>query len=131
MNHNGVSALASVHTFGVSIERLLVIVDDVNLPLGAFRFRRKGSDGGHNGLASVIGALDTEIFARCRIGIGGGHEDELADYVLDEFYKEEEEVIKKVIVAAADGVLDFVENGINNAMNRYNSYNIGTSEDDQ
>jgi len=131
MNHSGVAALASVHTFGVAVERLLVVVDDVNLPLGTLRFKRKGSDGGHNGLSSVIEALGTEDFTRCRIGIGGGHEDELADYVLDEFSEDEEIVLREVISAAADGVLDFIENGIDSAMDRYNSFAIDPTKDDQ
>lgn len=131
MNCSGSAAAAAMSAFGVSIERVLVVVDDVYLPLGTLRMRRKGSDGGHNGLASIIAVLGSGDFARCRVGIGGAGSDDLVDFVLEEFSVEEEGLLREVLPSAADAVLDWIENGIDSAMNKYNSFSVDGVDDDR
>jgi PTH1 family peptidyl-tRNA hydrolase len=121
MNRSGLAALSAIQTFGIREQQFMVVLDDVHLPLGSLRLRRGGSDGGHNGLASVIGALGTREFPRCRIGIGGSTSEDLAEYVLDTFTQEEEQILSGVLPAAADAVLMFVEKGIGAAMNAFNA----------
>ena len=116
---------------------LVVIVDDVALPLGRLRVRPAGSDGGHNGLVSLITSLGTDAFARIRIGVGqeltrperaaerdceapsSGFMD-LADFVLGDFQPEEVERLREVIGLAADAALSLIEEGADVAMNRFN-----------
>ena len=100
---------------------LLVVVDDVNLPLGRLRMRKMGSAGGHNGLKSVIQHLGLD-FGRLRIGVGRGDPKwDLADHVLSRFEREEREAVEEAIGRAADAVDMFVAEGIGPAMNRFNA----------
>jgi len=120
MNRSGEAVAFAVSFYGVRPRDLLVIVDDVNLPLGRLRIRTKGSDGGHNGLKSVITWLRTTDFPRLRIGIGGNESRSLTNFVLGDFAKEERTVIGKVVERAADAVDAIIEEGIPAAMNSYN-----------
>ena len=100
---------------------LLVVVDDVNLPLGRLRMRTMGSAGGHNGLKSVIQHIGP-AFGRLRIGVGRGDPEwDLADHVLSRFEREEREAAEEAIGRAADAVEMFVAEGIEPAMNRFNA----------
>jgi len=101
---------------------LLVVVDDVALPVGAFRFRAKGSAGGHNGLRSVEDALGTLEYARLRIGVGRAEPvpgEHLRDYVLDEFEADETTVVRALLPALTTGVTTWITDGIVAAMNRH------------
>jgi PTH1 family peptidyl-tRNA hydrolase len=121
MNASGeaVARVASFYKFEPS--DILVVVDDVQLPLGRLRFRSSGSAGGHNGLKSVIEHLGPE-FSRLRIGVGRGDPRwDLSDHVLSPFRPEERELVQQTIPRAADAVETFVENGIAAAMNRWNA----------
>ena len=103
MNNTGKAAIAIKNYFGVQPENFLVVSDDCNLPLGKIRFRKTGSDGGHNGLASVIAGLQSRDFSRLRLGIGPNPAGvPLEDYVLEDFKKEEFEVVDKLIAGAVD-----------------------------
>jgi len=99
---------------------VLVIVDDVNLPLGRLRIRTKGSDGGHNGLKSIIGWLGTAEFPRLRIGVGKSESRSLTGFVLGDFTEEERAVVGETIERAAEAVDAILVEGIAAAMNRYN-----------
>jgi len=101
---------------------LVVVVDDVALPLGRLRLRARGSDGGHNGLRSLVEALGTEDFARVRIGVGmePPPDLDLADFVLGEFLAEEQARVLEVVGLAADAVGCLLEEGVAAAMNRFN-----------
>jgi PTH1 family peptidyl-tRNA hydrolase len=123
MNRSG-SALAplrSLPDFDPS-RHLLILVDDVALPLGRFRLRGAGSAGGHNGLKSVEGALQRQDYSRLRIGVGPAPPDleDLADFVLDEFTREEQEAIENLLEPMSEAVECWIENGIEIAMNRFN-----------
>jgi len=106
----------------IDLGHLLVIVDDIALPLGNLRLKARGSDGGHNGLADIIVHLETTDFARLRIGIG----DDFArgyqvDYVLGQWTKQEEEILLPRIPVAVEAVMSFVTVGVERTMNEYNT----------
>jgi PTH1 family peptidyl-tRNA hydrolase len=123
MNRSGaaIAPLRSLPDFDPS-KHLLVLVDDVALPVGRFRLRGAGSAGGHNGLKSVEGVLQRQDYARLRIGVGPalpGLED-LADFVLDEFTPEERDTIIGLLDPMSEAVECWLESGIDQAMNRFN-----------
>jgi peptidyl-tRNA hydrolase, PTH1 family len=123
MNRSG-AALApfrSLPDFDPSRD-LLVLVDDVALPLGRFRLRGAGSAGGHNGLKSIEGALQRQDYSRLRIGVGPAPPalDDLADFVLDEFTREEQESIESLLDPMSQAVECWIESGIEKAMNQFN-----------
>ena len=99
---------------------VLVVADDYNLPLGAVRLRERGTSGGHNGLRSVIGALQSEDFARLRVGIGEAPPGGAVDFVLTRFRPSERPVIGDALERAADCAETWVRFGSRTAMNRYN-----------
>ena len=101
---------------------LLIIYDDMDLPLGSIRLRAGGGAGGHKGIRSIIEALGTEDVPRIRVGIGrdvSGRQDAV-DYVLSQFTEEEREVLKKVTATVSEAVLCALAEGIETAMNRFN-----------
>jgi len=124
VNLSGKAAKALLQRFSLAPQDMLVICDDVALPLGRIRIRRKGSDGGHNGLRSIIKELGTEEFPRLRVGIGREGIKDLVEYVLGEFEKDEMEILEKVLEVAVDAVECILREGIEEAMNKYNSLNI-------
>jgi PTH1 family peptidyl-tRNA hydrolase len=100
---------------------LLVVVDDINLPLGKLRFRPGGSAGGHNGLKSVIERLGSDAFHRLRLGVGANKPgDNLVDHVLSRFAPEEWPEVNAMVAEAVDAALCWAADGIQAAMNRYN-----------
>ncbi len=101
---------------------LLVLCDDFALPLGRIRLRRRGSDGGHNGLRSIIEALDSQEFPRLRMGVGPVPEDiQPADFVLEPFAAEERSIADSVIQRAADCFDHLIRHGFEDAMGKYNA----------
>ncbi len=117
MNESGV-ALGRLP--GLVPAELLVVSDDINLPLGALRFRTGGGSGGHNGLASIIDRLGTEAFPRLRLGVGPAPPGEQwVDFVLTEFAPEEREAVEAMIEAAADAVETAARRGLDEAMRWY------------
>lgn len=99
---------------------LMVVLDDLDLPLGRLRMRASGRSGGHRGLTSVIEALGSSGFPRLRVGIGRPPGAEAADYVLGKFAPEEREAADGAVTRAADAVTCWIEEGLENAMNRFN-----------
>ena len=121
MNNSGASVQAARDFYKLPEEDLLVICDDLNLPLAKLRFRARGSSGGQKGLADIIRRLGTEEFARLRIGIGapsGGLD--ATDYVLRKFTRQEMPEIEEAIWRAADAVAAWAREGIEHCMNQYN-----------
>ena len=123
MNRSGaaIGPLRALPEFDPS-RHLLVLVDDVALPAGKFRLRGAGSAGGHNGLKSVEGTLQRQDYARLRIGVGPAPPglDDLADFVLDVFEKEEREVLAELLDPMSEAVESWLVNGIEKAMNQFN-----------
>lgn len=106
----------------VPVENLLVIVDDVALPLGTIRLKAKGSDGGHNGLASIISVLGTDLFPRLRFGIGDDFpKGTQIQYVLGKWEPWEMEIIEPVIKKCGDLITSFATTGIERTMNFFNT----------
>lgn len=121
MNHSGVAVKQLIEKKAIAPADVLVITDDFNLPFGQLRLRAKGSDGGHNGLASVIYQLGNDAFARLRMGVGTPHRDGAAtDFVLGEFDKSQRAHLDKFIESAEDGAWAWFQHGINKAMEQYN-----------
>jgi len=121
MNLSGHSAQGLLNFYKVPVENMLVAHDDLDLPFGTIRIRPKGGPGGQKGMASTIEQLGTNGFPRLRIGIGRppGRMDPAA-YVLQNFSKDEMKTLSEIIDRVADAALEFVVNGINMAMNKYN-----------
>ena len=121
MNNSGEAVAPLVRYFKVPLERLLVIHDDMDLPLGTLRMRPSGGSAGHNGMLSIFDKLGTNAIPRLRVGIGRppGRMDP-ADYVLQDFPRSEEELLSMVIAQACEAALAFITNGLEKAMNTYN-----------
>jgi len=114
----------------ISLQHLLIVLDDLDLPQGQIRLRAKGSGGSHNGLNHIIQVLDTEDFPRLRIGIGSDFPKGMqVDYVLGQWSKEEEKIMKPAILDAADAILTFVHLGIERAMNIVNTKKNSLTDD--
>jgi PTH1 family peptidyl-tRNA hydrolase len=115
MNNSGRAASAIVNYFGIQPENLLVISDDINLPLGKLRYRDSGSDGGHNGLASISSSLRSRNFPRLRLGVEANPDGiPLEEYVLEDFTKEQFEIVEKVIPEAIAIIAKLVSGEIEN-----------------
>ena len=130
MNSSGEAVGALAGYYRVPRERLLVAVDDADLPLGEIRLRARGSSGGHHGLESIEQHLGSREFARLRIGIGRTADGrrEITDYVLAPFEKAEAPVVEEVLTAAAAQVECWLEDGIEKAMNQFNGTASGPSQ---
>lgn len=121
MNLSGGSVQEAKSFYKLAGEDLLVICDDLNLPVGRLRVRARGSSGGQKGLESIIQRLATEEFARLRIGVGTAPEGwDWADYVLSKFTPEELPAIERAVGLAADAVAVWAREGIEFCMNQYN-----------
>lgn len=123
MNNSGIAVRQAVDSFTVGLDQCLVIADDFALPLGTLRLRRAGSDGGHNGLSSVVYHLESDAFPRLRCGIGSPAMpagEETATFVLSPFEPGERETAAAMIRRAADAVELFVQAGIEKTMNAFN-----------
>jgi peptidyl-tRNA hydrolase, PTH1 family len=121
MNRSGTCVRAACDFYGLAHEDLLVICDDLNLPLAKLRFRSAGSSGGQKGLEDIIDKLQSEEFCRLRIGIGSPPESwDAADFVLARFGREELPEMDGAVVRAADAVADWAARGVEYCMNRYN-----------
>jgi PTH1 family peptidyl-tRNA hydrolase len=128
MNLSGKSVAGLVMRKELQPEEIMLVYDDVDLPLGKIRLRKDGSSAGHNGVESVINSLESQKFARLRIGIGGASRGQQIDHVLSKFPASEQPVFDKVIKAAADAVIMAVSRGIAAAMNSFNGMEIGVEE---
>ncbi len=121
MNLSGESISCLVKKAGRSIEKLIVISDDMALPLGRIRLRTKGSHGGQNGLRSIIDCLGTGDFIRLRIGIAPEHSvNNMSDFVLSKFSKSEADEVEKVLEYSAGAVRAILRDGVEKAMAEYN-----------
>ena len=120
MNLSGESVNAVMNFFKIDKDDLLVIYDDLDMPVGKLRLRKTGSAGGHNGIKNIIAHLNSQDFKIIRVGIDRHKYMNVADYVLSRFSKVESEAIEQGIENAANAVLDYLDNDFNHAMNYYN-----------
>jgi peptidyl-tRNA hydrolase, PTH1 family len=121
MNLSGRAVRQVMDFYQVPVENLLVVCDDINLPLGKLRFRARGTHGGHNGLRDIQAHLGTNAYARLRIGVDAPPENEAVDYVLGRFRPSERPVIDDALRLAAQGVEAWIRKGIEACMNQYNA----------
>lgn len=120
MNLSGKSVQALVHWHKLELVDLMVVYDDMDLPLGTLRIRAGGGSGGHNGMKSIAERLATPDFARVRIGIGRPEEREAVEWVLGRFAAGEKEPAEQAIKDAVDALEKWISSGIVEAMNAYN-----------
>ena len=122
MNLSGEAVGQAAAFYKIPPERVLVISDDVSLPLGKLRIRKSGSAGGHNGLKNIIQHLGTDAFPRVKIGVGQKpHPDyDMADWVLSKFTGEDKKVIAQAVERAADAVACYIQEGPDRAMGKFN-----------
>ena len=123
MNLSGKSVAALRARYRLSLEDMLVVHDDVDLPLGRLRIRPRGGAGGHRGVESIIQAVGSQEFARLRVGIGRPPlmgEEGLRDYVLSDFTPEETAALNELLPRVAEAILCVLEEGVEAAMNRFN-----------
>lgn len=125
MNRSGLPVRWMLSSAGLDSSRLIVLVDDLSLPLGQMRIREGGGDGGHNGLRSVAEALGNGAFTRVRLGVAPDHgmppAGEWVEFVLGQFGPDEEESVKKVAGLAVRAVAEIISHGPSRAMSRFNS----------
>jgi PTH1 family peptidyl-tRNA hydrolase len=119
MNLSGQSVRQVVDFYQVETDHLLIVCDDINLPLGKLRFRAKGTHGGHNGLRDIQSHLGTTEYPRLRIGVGEAEEDTV-DHVLGRFRSSEREVMAETLQVAVQAVARWWHEGIQKCMNEYN-----------
>ena len=132
MNNSGDAIRAIINWYGIELKQLLIIVDDIDIPLGKIRFRKRGGSGGHNGLKSIINAVNSEDFKRIRVGIGSppsiGAEREFntVSHVLGKISKEEDKIFKTVFSKIIESIeklnLDN-EDSIINELNSFKPFN--------
>lgn len=131
MNQSGIAVREIVLRYGIAFSNLLVVYDDVNLPLGKIRLRAKGSDGGHRGIASIIYHLLSNEFPRLRCGVDTPHPlleetreekaQRMYEFVLSPFRSDESDIAQKMIEQGSEAVLCYVSDGIDVAMSRFGS----------
>jgi len=129
MNNSGVSVSGLVRKFKVKFENLIIVHDDLDLPLGRIRIRLGGSSGGHNGINSIVQHIGNQEFIRVRVGIGRPNgqetskngEDEVISHVLGDFTAEENALMKQVIPCVNEALQCLLSAGLTEAMNKYNS----------
>ena len=120
MNLSGEAVSLVANYYKINVEDILVIYDDISLDLGKLRFRANGSDGGHNGIKSVIKHLGTNKFDRLKVGVGPQPPIPSEAFVLQNFSKEQEPILKDTLKLANEAVKFYLENGIQKAQNKFN-----------
>jgi PTH1 family peptidyl-tRNA hydrolase len=130
MNLSGHAVRDVAHYFRIELADILVVADDAALPLGRIRARARGSDGGHNGLRSIVEQLGTQAYARLRVGIGrGDSRRDLADHVLAQFEADERGLVEEAVGRAADASELFVTDGVEKVMNLYNRWETPANDE--
>ncbi|MGN6185280.1 MAG: aminoacyl-tRNA hydrolase [Thermoanaerobaculia bacterium] len=120
MNLSGDAVRLLMNAYLDSPQDLIIVYDDIDLPLGKLRIRQNGSAGTHNGMRSIISEIRTENFPRLRVGIGGPGDAKLRDHVLDEFNGEEQPVVERAIERSVDALVLFARGDLKRAMNSFN-----------
>ena len=122
MNLSGEAVKLAGAFYKIPPERVIVISDDVSLPLGKLRIRANGSAGGHNGLKNIIQHLGTDAFPRIKVGVGAPNhpEHEMVDWVIGNFTPAEKKVVAEAVSRAADAIACLIEKGVSEAQNKFN-----------
>ena len=120
MNRSGYPLFAVAQFYKIEPQQILIVLDDLALPLGRLRLRAHGGSGGHNGLESIIVQFGTEEIPRLRVGIGQAPREGYVDYVLSRFFDEEKPLVRSTIGRAVDALKCAIDNGLVSAMNTFN-----------
>lgn len=120
MNLSGDSIVSVMNYYKINKEDLLVVYDDLSLELGKIRFRPNGSDGGHNGIKSIIKSIGSQEFARLKIGIGPQPPIPAEEFVLQNFYKSQLDDLKSVLKKSIEGIEFYLDEGMQKTQNFYN-----------
>ena len=120
MNRSGYPLFAVAQFYKIEPQQILIVLDDLALPLGHLRLRARGGSGGHNGLESIIVQFGTEEIPRLRVGIGQAPREGYVDYVLSRFFDEEKPLVRSTIGRAVDALKCAIDNGLVSAMNTFN-----------
>lgn len=121
MNLSGESVREIMDFYKISTEEVIIIYDDVDIPVGNIRIRKTGSAGSHNGMKSVVSHLGTSNFYRIRVGIGSPDENvDMINYVIGHVSKEEHKILEEGITKAKNAVVEIIKNDIDKAMNKFN-----------
>lgn len=121
MNNSGIAVKNLLDDYNLKPEEILVVYDDLDLPLGTIRLKKKGSSGGHRGVKSIIENIKTEDFPRLKIGIGRpANKKDVVNYVLSPFSKEEKFILEKVLSSATDCIINVLKYGIDKAIGQCN-----------
>lgn len=122
MNNSGMTVRDLYNFYKVPIENIIVVVDDIDIDFSRIRIKGRGSAGSHNGLKSIIQLLGRDDFPRVKIGIGSKRENQdLANFVLSRFSKDEREIIESSILTAAESIETIIKHSLNQAMNEFNT----------
>lgn len=120
MNNSGISVKQATDFYKIKPEQVIIVFDDISLSAGKLRIRRKGGDGGHNGIKSIVSELNSEDFPRIKIGVGSKPDGwDLADWVLSSFEKDEKQSMKESFAKAVSALECMVNESIDSAMNKY------------
>jgi PTH1 family peptidyl-tRNA hydrolase len=128
VNNSGSAVISLMQKHYIPIEDIVIICDDLDLPVGKIRIRAGGNSGGHKGIKSIISSLNSKEFCRVKIGIGRPaamddyeiEESDIIDYVLSDFSSEEQKIINDAMIKAAEAVECIITDGVAVAMNRFN-----------
>lgn len=120
MNLSGTAVQEVVHYFKIALEDIVVIYDDMAIPIGSIRLRKEGSSGGHKGMQNIIDCLSSDQIKRIRVGIGEPGEWDTIDYVLSKPLKDDMPLIEEAIANAVRGVKEYLKSDFDRAMNKYN-----------
>ncbi len=121
MNLSGNAVKSAVHSLKVDLDHMLILHDDIDLPLGRIKIKLGGGSAGHNGIRSIADVLSSSEFPRMRIGVGRPPEfTDPADYVLEDFCPQEIPILRDIVGGSADAAYAFIQMGLEKAMNRYN-----------
>ena len=122
MNNSGSAVAGLMNYYEINIDRLLVIMDEVELPFGRLRVRKQGGSAGHNGMKSIIQHINSQEFARLRIGIGTQYaKKDMSKFVLSNFSRNEQQELDLIVGKSVDVVHSFIRDGIDRTMNAFNT----------
>lgn len=121
VNNSGLSVRKIMDYFNIPIEDILVIHDDLDEDIGKYKLKNHSSSGGHNGIKSIISSLNSQDFLRLKIGISNKHKDNVIDFVLGKFSRDEQKILNELMPIFKDIINSFIEKGPNKTMNIYNT----------
>jgi PTH1 family peptidyl-tRNA hydrolase len=122
MNQSGEAVCALFRFYKTELDKILIIFDDLDLPLGTLRFRPEGGSGGHKGMTSIIDKLGSKSFPRMRLGIGRPRGSmDVADFVLQDFSADDEKILQHIMIRAEEAIRSYIQSGVYTAMSRFNT----------